>query len=143
MTNLNRNSLPVFFFFSLDFFTVVSLASFLSCSRPSEDRTIPLTIIADQTKLSVEDVEHLLIKSLSVSLLYSILSFELKEVLYFCCCDCPSPILRIFFLFCMKFEHFFGSSMVRLVFLFTFQNLQTLYYNAVMVILCGENRSLK
>lgn len=37
------------------------------CSRPSEDRTIPLSIIAERTKLSVEDVEHLLMKSLSVS----------------------------------------------------------------------------
>lgn len=38
-----------------------------SCSRPSEDRTIPLSIIAERTKLSIEDVEHLLMKSLSVS----------------------------------------------------------------------------
>ncbi|KAK9985234.1 hypothetical protein SO802_034759 [Lithocarpus litseifolius] len=36
-------------------------------SRPSEDRTIPLSIIAERTKLSIEDVEHLLMKSLSVS----------------------------------------------------------------------------
>ncbi|KAM2503774.1 hypothetical protein PS1_037762 [Malus domestica] len=36
-------------------------------SRPAEDRTIPLSIIAERTKLSVEDVEHLLVKSLSVS----------------------------------------------------------------------------
>ena len=39
----------------------------VSCSRPSEDRTIPLNIIAERTKLSVEDVEYLLMKSLSVS----------------------------------------------------------------------------
>ena len=39
----------------------------LPCSRPSEDRTIPLSIIAERTKLSIEDVEHLLMKSLSVS----------------------------------------------------------------------------
>lgn len=37
------------------------------CSRPSEDRTIPLSIIAERTKLTVEDVEYLLMKSLSVS----------------------------------------------------------------------------
>ncbi|RVW80560.1 26S proteasome non-ATPase regulatory subunit 13-like B [Vitis vinifera] len=36
-------------------------------SRPSEDRTIPLNIIAERTKLSVEDVEYLLMKSLSVT----------------------------------------------------------------------------
>lgn len=36
-------------------------------SRPSEDRTIPLSAIAERTKLSIEDVEHLLMKSLSVS----------------------------------------------------------------------------
>lgn len=36
-------------------------------SRPSEDRTIPLNVIAERTKLSIEDVEHLLMKSLSVS----------------------------------------------------------------------------
>ncbi|KAF8369484.1 hypothetical protein HHK36_032501 [Tetracentron sinense] len=34
-------------------------------SRPSEERTIPLTIIAERTKLSIEDVEYLLMKSLS------------------------------------------------------------------------------
>ncbi|XP_073309005.1 26S proteasome non-ATPase regulatory subunit 13 homolog B-like [Primulina huaijiensis] len=38
-------------------------------SRPSEDRTIPLSIIADRTKLTVEDVESLLMKSLSVHLI--------------------------------------------------------------------------
>lgn len=37
-------------------------------SRPSEDRTIPLGVISERTKLSVEDVEYLLMKSLSVSL---------------------------------------------------------------------------
>ncbi|KAJ9152339.1 hypothetical protein P3X46_025913 [Hevea brasiliensis] len=36
-------------------------------SRPAEDRTIPLSVIAERTKLSIEDVEHLLMKSLSVS----------------------------------------------------------------------------
>nr|DAD19216.1 TPA_asm: hypothetical protein HUJ06_020679 [Nelumbo nucifera] len=36
-------------------------------SRPSEDRTIPLSVIAERTKLSIEDVEYLLMKSLSVS----------------------------------------------------------------------------
>ncbi|KAL5794609.1 hypothetical protein ACOSP7_003203 [Xanthoceras sorbifolium] len=42
-------------------------------SRPSEDRTIPLNIIADRTKLSIEDVEHLLMKSLSVHLIEGII----------------------------------------------------------------------
>lgn len=37
-------------------------------SRPAEDRTIPLSVIAERTKLSIEDVEHLLMKSLSVSI---------------------------------------------------------------------------
>ncbi|MBA0611320.1 hypothetical protein Godav_012017 [Gossypium davidsonii] len=36
-------------------------------SRPSDDRTIPLKVIAERTKLSIEDVEYLLMKSLSVS----------------------------------------------------------------------------
>ncbi|URE20089.1 26S proteasome non-atpase regulatory [Musa troglodytarum] len=34
-------------------------------SRPSEDRTIPLSVISERTKLSIEDVEYLLMKSLS------------------------------------------------------------------------------
>ncbi|KAK8961671.1 hypothetical protein KSP40_PGU019190 [Platanthera guangdongensis] len=38
-------------------------------SRSAEDRTIPLSIIADRTKLSIEDVEYLLMKSLSVHLI--------------------------------------------------------------------------
>ncbi|OAY77550.1 26S proteasome non-ATPase regulatory subunit 13 homolog B-like [Ananas comosus] len=42
-------------------------------SRPSEDRTIPLTVIADRTKLSIEDVEYLLMKSLSVHLIEGII----------------------------------------------------------------------
>lgn len=42
-------------------------------SRPSEDRTIPLNIIAERTKLSIEDVEHLLMKSLSVHLIEGII----------------------------------------------------------------------
>ncbi|KAL9350265.1 hypothetical protein Peur_057520 [Populus x canadensis] len=42
-------------------------------SRPSENRTIPLNVIAERTKLSVEDVEHLLIKSLSVHLIEGII----------------------------------------------------------------------
>ncbi|XP_075477643.1 26S proteasome non-ATPase regulatory subunit 13 homolog B-like [Primulina tabacum] len=42
-------------------------------SRPSEDRTIPLSIIADRTKLTVEDVESLLMKSLSVHLIEGII----------------------------------------------------------------------
>ncbi|KAJ6814054.1 26S proteasome non-ATPase regulatory subunit 13-like protein B [Iris pallida] len=42
-------------------------------SRPSEDRTIPLSVIAEQTKLSIEDVEYLLMKSLSVHLIEGII----------------------------------------------------------------------
>ncbi|PIA61081.1 hypothetical protein AQUCO_00300536v1 [Aquilegia coerulea] len=42
-------------------------------SRPSEDRTIPLNVIAERTKLSVEDVEFLLMKSLSVHLIEGII----------------------------------------------------------------------
>ncbi|XP_058086918.1 26S proteasome non-ATPase regulatory subunit 13 homolog B-like [Magnolia sinica] len=42
-------------------------------SRPSEDRTIPLNIIAECTKLSIEDVEYLLMKSLSVHLIEGII----------------------------------------------------------------------
>ncbi|XP_076911743.1 26S proteasome non-ATPase regulatory subunit 13 homolog B-like, partial [Bidens hawaiensis] len=42
-------------------------------SRPSDDRTIPLTIIAERTKLTVEDVEYLLMKSLSVHLIEGII----------------------------------------------------------------------
>ncbi|KAK8578981.1 hypothetical protein V6N13_142221 [Hibiscus sabdariffa] len=38
-------------------------------SRPSGDRTIPLKVIAERTKLSIEDVEYLLMKSLSVHLI--------------------------------------------------------------------------
>ncbi|QHO40064.1 uncharacterized protein DS421_5g134460 [Arachis hypogaea] len=37
-------------------------------SRPSEDRTIPLSVIADRTRLSIENVEHLLMKSLSMGI---------------------------------------------------------------------------
>ncbi|KAL9324490.1 hypothetical protein ACSQ67_009347 [Phaseolus vulgaris] len=42
-------------------------------SRPSEDRTIPLNVIAERTKLSIENVEHLLMKSLSVHLIEGII----------------------------------------------------------------------
>ncbi|KAK8934775.1 hypothetical protein KSP39_PZI014754 [Platanthera zijinensis] len=42
-------------------------------SRSAEDRTIPLSIIADRTKLSIEDVEYLLMKSLSVHLIEGII----------------------------------------------------------------------
>ncbi|XP_065879158.1 26S proteasome non-ATPase regulatory subunit 13 homolog B-like [Euphorbia lathyris] len=42
-------------------------------SRPSEDRTIPLNVIAARTKLSIEDVEHLVMKSLSVHLIEGIM----------------------------------------------------------------------
>ncbi|CAI0470904.1 unnamed protein product, partial [Linum tenue] len=42
-------------------------------SRPSEDRTIPLKVIAGRTNLSIEEVEHLLMKSLSVHLIEGII----------------------------------------------------------------------
>eukprot|EP00262_Sarcandra_glabra_P021882 TRINITY_DN942_c0_g1_i1.p1 TRINITY_DN942_c0_g1~~TRINITY_DN942_c0_g1_i1.p1 ORF type:complete len:387 (+),score=63.65 TRINITY_DN942_c0_g1_i1:236-1396(+) len=42
-------------------------------SRASEDRTIPLNVIAQRTNLSVEDVEYLLMKSLSVHLIEGII----------------------------------------------------------------------
>ncbi|KAH6783459.1 Proteasome component domain protein [Perilla frutescens var. hirtella] len=42
-------------------------------SRPAEDRNIPLKVIAERTKLTVEDVEHLLMKSLSVHLIEGII----------------------------------------------------------------------
>ncbi|KAB1226365.1 hypothetical protein CJ030_MR1G020582 [Morella rubra] len=42
-------------------------------SRSADDRTIPLSIIAECTKLSIEDVEHLLMKSLSVHLIEGII----------------------------------------------------------------------
>ncbi|KAL3676938.1 hypothetical protein R1sor_026886 [Riccia sorocarpa] len=42
-------------------------------SRPSEDRTIPLNVIAEKTKLSSDAVEHLLIKSLSVHLIEGVI----------------------------------------------------------------------
>ncbi|KAL6544169.1 26S proteasome non-ATPase regulatory subunit 13 A [Orobanche gracilis] len=42
-------------------------------SRPSEGRTIPLSIIAERTKLTLEDVEYLLMKSLSVHLIEGII----------------------------------------------------------------------
>lgn len=42
-------------------------------SRPSEERTIPLSIIAERTKLSLDAVEHLLIKSLSVHLIEGVI----------------------------------------------------------------------
>ncbi|KAL5700878.1 26S proteasome non-ATPase regulatory subunit 13 B [Ranunculus cassubicifolius] len=42
-------------------------------SRASEDRTIPLSVIAERTKLSIDDVEYLLMKSLSVHLIEGII----------------------------------------------------------------------
>ncbi|XP_073301763.1 26S proteasome non-ATPase regulatory subunit 13 homolog B-like [Primulina huaijiensis] len=42
-------------------------------SRSSDDRTIPLRVIADRTRLTVEDVEYLLMKSLSVHLIEGII----------------------------------------------------------------------
>ncbi|KAG9140007.1 hypothetical protein Leryth_010521, partial [Lithospermum erythrorhizon] len=49
------------------------LASGIIFSRPAEDRTIPLGVIAQRTKLTVEDVEYLLMKSLSVHLIEGII----------------------------------------------------------------------
>ena len=65
----------------------------VSCSRPSEDRTIPLNIIAERTKLSVEDVEYLLMKSLSVS------PWFLKFVLV----KCLKFVLSIYYLISFLF----------------------------------------
>ncbi|KAK4789113.1 hypothetical protein SAY86_020432 [Trapa natans] len=42
-------------------------------SRAAENRTIPLYNIAERTKLSIEDVEHLLMKSLSAHLIEGII----------------------------------------------------------------------
>jgi 26S proteasome regulatory subunit N9 len=42
-------------------------------SRSSENRTIPLNVIAERTRLSVEDVEYLLMKSLSARLIEGII----------------------------------------------------------------------
>ncbi|KAK1273248.1 hypothetical protein QJS04_geneDACA012185 [Acorus gramineus] len=42
-------------------------------SRPADERTIPLSIISERTKLSMEDVEYLLMKSLSVHLIEGII----------------------------------------------------------------------
>ncbi|MBA0740950.1 hypothetical protein Gogos_014132 [Gossypium gossypioides] len=50
-------------------------------SRPAEDRTIPLKVIAERTKLSIEDVEHLLMKSLSVHLIEGIID-QVKGTAY-------------------------------------------------------------
>uniref|UniRef100_A0A453CVT8 PCI domain-containing protein n=1 Tax=Aegilops tauschii subsp. strangulata TaxID=200361 RepID=A0A453CVT8_AEGTS len=50
-----------------------SLTVFIHCSRASQDRTIPLSTIAEQTRLSVEDVEYLLMKSLSAHLIEGII----------------------------------------------------------------------
>ncbi|KAM0935708.1 putative proteasome component (PCI) domain, 26S Proteasome non-ATPase regulatory subunit 13 [Dioscorea sansibarensis] len=50
-------------------------------SRPSEDRTIPLSVIAERTKLSIEDVEYLLMKSLSVHLIEGIID-QVENTVY-------------------------------------------------------------
>ncbi|XP_074283245.1 26S proteasome non-ATPase regulatory subunit 13 homolog B-like [Silene latifolia] len=42
-------------------------------NRRAEDRTIPLNVIAERTHLSIEDVEYLLMKSLSVHLIEGII----------------------------------------------------------------------
>ncbi|XP_072958719.1 26S proteasome non-ATPase regulatory subunit 13 homolog B-like isoform X2 [Typha angustifolia] len=49
----------------LEKINILCLMEIIFC-RPSEDRTIPLSIISEQTKLSIEDVEYLLMKSLSL-----------------------------------------------------------------------------
>ncbi|XP_039135158.1 26S proteasome non-ATPase regulatory subunit 13 homolog B-like [Dioscorea cayenensis subsp. rotundata] len=50
-------------------------------SRPSEDRTIPLSVIAERTKLLIEDVEYLLMKSLSVHLIEGIID-QVESTVY-------------------------------------------------------------
>eukprot|EP00898_Chlorokybus_atmophyticus_P000432 jgi/Chlat1/138/Chrsp1S00227 len=52
--------------------TILSLLE-LVFSRPAEDRTIALSTIAQQTKLSLEDVELLLMKALSVHLMEGVI----------------------------------------------------------------------
>ncbi|KAF2315573.1 hypothetical protein GH714_040082 [Hevea brasiliensis] len=55
-------------YYILQAFNSGDLVRYQNCVvRPAEDRTIPLSVIAERTKLSIEDVEHLLMKSLSVS----------------------------------------------------------------------------
>jgi len=51
----------------------LSLTALSICSRSSENRTIPLNAIAERTRLSVEDVEYLLMKSLSARLIEGII----------------------------------------------------------------------
>lgn len=67
---ISFSSLYIFYTldFCIGFFFLNIINAFFDYSRPSEDRTIPLSIIAERTKLTVEDVEYLLMKSLSVSL---------------------------------------------------------------------------
>nr|CAN67916.1 hypothetical protein VITISV_038475 [Vitis vinifera] len=48
-------------------------------SRPSEDGTIPLNIIAEGAKLSVEDVEYLFMKSLSVYMDLTLLALDMDH----------------------------------------------------------------
>jgi len=57
----------------------------VACSRPSEDRTIPLSVIAERTKLSIENVEHLLMKSLSVSCIGSSKENSVENLIDFLC----------------------------------------------------------
>lgn len=59
MESFFSNVTSILFFFDMLFVYIFS--------RPSEDRTIPLTVIAERTKLSISDVEYLLMKSLSVT----------------------------------------------------------------------------
>lgn len=44
----------------------IMYVTFSACRRQSNDRTIPLKIIAEHTQLTVENVEYLLMKCLSV-----------------------------------------------------------------------------
>eukprot|EP00897_Mesotaenium_endlicherianum_P009535 jgi/Mesen1/860/ME000114S10940 len=52
--------------------TILSLME-LIFSRPSEDRTIPLSVIAERTKLPLDGVELLLMKTLSVHLIEGVI----------------------------------------------------------------------
>ena len=75
------DSTSIFFSFDITFSSC--------CSRPSEDRTIPLSVIAERTKLSISDVEYLLMKSLSVTSfpfppLISYILFSLRYYFHFC-----------------------------------------------------------
>lgn len=52
---------------------VLNEMSFALCRLPAESRTIPLEAIAKRTKLSVDGVEFLLMKTLSLHLIEGII----------------------------------------------------------------------